>query len=160
MSRQSLHQSVSNVRFWGLPLLSFIELTANNLEFNLDPLVDGYVYSGPTAANANPCRCSSVYYSMLSACAYCQGQKYLRWISFRTFSFIVKYVPLPSWSEYRPNCSTVYVGVWALNYLSCCIHWLSFSLSYNYEIPVGVKVPAYAYQNVSVLYSDMGKSCR
>jgi len=37
-----------------------------------------------------------------------------------------------SWTGYDANCSTVYVTV------------------YNEEIPIGVKVPAYAYQDVSV----------
>jgi hypothetical protein len=83
-------------------------------QFNLSPLDVGYVYLGPSTANANTCRCSSVYYSLLSACAYCQGRNYL------------------GWSGYSTNCSTVYVTV------------------YTQQIPVGVKVPAYAYQDVSV----------
>ena len=35
-------------------------------------------------------------------------------------------------------------------------HTLNFisNVSYNQQIPVDVKVPAYAYQNVSVLYFD------
>ena len=64
----------------GLRVLSMItsfELTSKYLEYNLEPLAEGYIYSGPTVANTNACRCSSVYYSLLSACAYCQGQKYL-----------------------------------------------------------------------------------
>ena len=52
-------------------------LTAKYLEFNLEPLDFGYVYSGPTQANQNSCRCSSVYYSLLSACGFCQGRNYL-----------------------------------------------------------------------------------
>jgi len=81
----------------------------------LEPLDPGYVYVGPTQATANSCRCSSVYYSLVSACGYCQGRSFIRW------------------SLYNANCSTVYVAV------------------YNQDIPVGVKVPAYAYQNVSIL---------
>jgi len=83
-------------------------------EFNLNPLKPGYVYLGPIVANADICRCSSVYYSLLSACAYCQDRNYLKWSAFTT------------------NCSTVYLTV------------------YDQQIPPGVKVPAYAYQNVSI----------
>lgn len=58
-----------------IPLVLF-ELTPN-IEFDLEPLDVGYVYLGPTVSNANDCRCSTVYYSLLSACAYCQGRNYL-----------------------------------------------------------------------------------
>jgi hypothetical protein len=47
-------------------------------DFTLTPLEEGFIYRGPSVANANRCRCSSVYYSMLSACAYCQGRNYIR----------------------------------------------------------------------------------
>jgi len=63
-------------------------------DFNLDPLDPGFVYAGPTQTNQNSCRCSSVYYSLLSACAYCQGRSYVRW------------------SVYSGNCSTVYVATY------------------------------------------------
>jgi hypothetical protein len=59
--------------------------------FILDPLQPGYVYLGPTQPDANSCRCSSVYYSLLSACAYCQNQTYLEW------------------KNYTQNCSTIYL---------------------------------------------------
>ncbi|KIK08218.1 hypothetical protein K443DRAFT_672712 [Laccaria amethystina LaAM-08-1] len=62
-------------------------------QFTLAPLAPDYVYLGPSAANANSCRCSSVYYSLLSACANCQGRNFLRW------------------SAYDPNCTTVYISV-------------------------------------------------
>jgi hypothetical protein len=95
----------ANVRFNSNAILA---------EFNLSPLSPGYVYLGPSVANANSCRCSSVYYSLLSACAYCQGRNYLKW------------------SAYNSNCSTVYSSV------------------FTQQIPVGVKVQAWAYQNVDV----------
>ncbi|KAF9527007.1 hypothetical protein CPB83DRAFT_856976 [Crepidotus variabilis] len=61
--------------------------------FTLAPLDQGFVYLGPSAANANSCRCSSVYYSLLSACANCQARNFIRW------------------SAYNANCSTVYSQV-------------------------------------------------
>lgn len=62
-------------------------------QFTLSPLAPDYVYLGPSVSTANSCRCSSVYYSLLSACANCQGRNFLRW------------------SAYDGNCTTTYVTV-------------------------------------------------
>jgi len=61
-----------------------------NGAFTLAPLEPGFVYLGPTTLTANACRCSTVYYSLLSACAYCQNQTYL------------------DWSIYDVNCTVLY----------------------------------------------------
>jgi hypothetical protein len=58
--------------------------------FTLDPLQPNFVYLGPTQITANSCRCSTVYYSLLSACAYCQNETYL------------------DWSIYDVNCTVLY----------------------------------------------------
>ncbi|KAF8643898.1 hypothetical protein AX16_008914 [Volvariella volvacea WC 439] len=59
--------------------------------FTIRPLTGSQVYAGPSPQDANPCRCSTVYYSMISACAYCQNR------------------PAIPWSLYSTNCtSTVY----------------------------------------------------
>ncbi|KDQ10165.1 hypothetical protein BOTBODRAFT_498785 [Botryobasidium botryosum FD-172 SS1] len=42
-------------------------------------LVNSGNYSGPTPATANDCRCSSVVYNLLSACAYCQHGTSIPW---------------------------------------------------------------------------------
>ncbi|EAU88753.2 hypothetical protein CC1G_01126 [Coprinopsis cinerea okayama7 len=60
-------------------------------DFRLPPLDETYVYLGPPRTAATPCRCSSVYYAMLSACADCQDRNFI------------------SWSRYNANCSEVYV---------------------------------------------------
>ncbi|KAF8163453.1 hypothetical protein B0H34DRAFT_795165 [Crassisporium funariophilum] len=62
-------------------------------QFSLQPLSAGFVYLGPSAVNANSCRCSSVYYSMLSACGACQNRNFIRW------------------STYKTNCTTVYAQI-------------------------------------------------
>ena len=63
---------------WFHPFLTVVRTNAQNIEFNLEPLPSSdYEYIGPTVDNVNSCRCSSVYYSLLSACAYCQGRNYL-----------------------------------------------------------------------------------
>ena len=73
----------------GEPVLMAVSLTAVNFlhrltqcssAFTLAPLEPGFVYLGPTIISANSCRCSTVYYSLLSACAYCQNGAYLEWI--------------------------------------------------------------------------------
>ncbi|PBK78253.1 hypothetical protein ARMSODRAFT_947129 [Armillaria solidipes] len=54
----------------------------NSGNFTVTPLSDGQLYSGPTLEQANVCRCSSVFYSLVSACAFCQGNIYERWSLF------------------------------------------------------------------------------
>ncbi|KAF9013968.1 hypothetical protein BDQ17DRAFT_1404376 [Cyathus striatus] len=61
--------------------------------FLIQPLSVGFVYQGPTLENANQCRCSSVFYSLVSACAACQDRN---WIG---------------WTKYKTNCSTIYSTV-------------------------------------------------
>ena len=68
------------------------------LAFNLSPLIAGYTYTGPTVDQQNSCRCSSVYYSLLSGCAYCQGRNYRRWILFQAISFIVSWLNTPAFT--------------------------------------------------------------
>ncbi|KAI0650088.1 hypothetical protein C8Q79DRAFT_366009 [Trametes meyenii] len=59
------------------------------------PLTSGEHYATPTSlsGSANPCRCNTVFYSMISACATCQGQG----------NFV------PTWSDYNEFCSPVYI---------------------------------------------------
>jgi len=49
-----------------------------SIDFTLPPLHPGYVYLGPDASNANSCRCSSVYYSLMAACSVCQSRNFIR----------------------------------------------------------------------------------
>ncbi|KAJ7087850.1 hypothetical protein C8R44DRAFT_29162 [Mycena epipterygia] len=64
-------------------------------------------YQGPTVAQANPCGCSSVFYSLLSACAECQSAQVL------------------TWSVFSKNCTTVYPQIFAGNIPSrtAVPHW-------------------------------------
>ncbi|KAH9973126.1 hypothetical protein BGW80DRAFT_286690 [Lactifluus volemus] len=55
---------------------------------HLPVLPSGGSYSGPSAGDANTCKCNTVVYSLLSACGACQGGS---WIS---------------WSDYIPNCTS------------------------------------------------------
>lgn len=69
-------------------------------------------YQGPTVAQANPCGCSSVFYSLLSACADCQSGKFLLYaqVSLGRMFHLLKY--RASWSAFTANCNTVYVPMW------------------------------------------------
>ncbi|KAL0946689.1 hypothetical protein HGRIS_012876 [Hohenbuehelia grisea] len=64
----------------------------NGGAFTIPPLAPGEIYVGPFKTNTNSCRCSTVFYSMSSACAACQGNSFI------------------SWSSYNANCTSVVAG--------------------------------------------------
>lgn len=47
-------------------------------------------YIGPSVADADGCHCSSVTYSVVSACAGCQQRSYLNWTTW-SYNCTVKY---------------------------------------------------------------------
>jgi len=63
----------------------------NDGSYDVLALPDGTHYSGPTSTGFNPCQCSTVSYSLMSACGLCQN---------RTIAM---------WSSWSLNCPTVYV---------------------------------------------------
>jgi len=77
------------------------------------PDVPGDHYLGPNTSQANLCLCSSVTYSMISACAGCQNRTYTDWVTWSDdctqVSFTTFLEPLPS---------TVEVPSWAFLNLS------------------------------------------
>ncbi|KAF8523939.1 hypothetical protein BU17DRAFT_63580 [Hysterangium stoloniferum] len=56
-------------------------IQANWVAFHVDTLHPGDQYKGPTANVANLCMCSTVTYSMVSACAVCQDGVVSSWLS-------------------------------------------------------------------------------
>ncbi|KAM6500399.1 hypothetical protein JOM56_003413 [Amanita muscaria] len=82
----SLHQDPCTVA-------EFVGGACNNGVFRVPPLNSTQEYIGPTAATANECRCSTVFYALLSACAVCQNAQ------------------TTTWSFYDGNCSTSYSSV-------------------------------------------------
>jgi len=60
--------------------------------YDVQPLPTDSHYLGPTIDGANPCQCSTVAYSMLSACAGCQNRT------------------ITSWSEWTTNCARVSIN--------------------------------------------------
>ncbi|KAJ7097753.1 hypothetical protein B0H15DRAFT_822516 [Mycena belliarum] len=74
---------------------AFLASVCNDGQFMVPALInDLSFYTGPTVAQANACACSSVFYSLLSACADCQSGKVL------------------TWSTFNANCSTVYPQIY------------------------------------------------
>ncbi|TFK62711.1 hypothetical protein BDN72DRAFT_377456 [Pluteus cervinus] len=47
--------------------------------YSVTPISPTQIYAGPTLALANTCLCSTAFYSMLSACAFCQFSAYESW---------------------------------------------------------------------------------
>ncbi|KDR71529.1 hypothetical protein GALMADRAFT_229499 [Galerina marginata CBS 339.88] len=85
-SFNSLNQSPCDIA-------AFLASVCINQPFMLQPLQPGFEYFGPPVGQGSPCRCSSVYYSLLSACSVCQ-----------LASFI-------SWTDYETNCSITFSQV-------------------------------------------------
>ncbi|KAK0197014.1 hypothetical protein F5146DRAFT_24758 [Armillaria mellea] len=66
--------------------------------FTLDPLPADTHYAGPTSPqDSNECECSSVVYSLVSACAGCQNRNW------------------QNWDVWRTNCSNIYYSVFPKN---------------------------------------------
>ncbi|KAF8736919.1 hypothetical protein AX14_013736 [Amanita brunnescens Koide BX004] len=64
-----------------------VEDLATTCDFNgfkLQPLTSGSSYPGPTLGQDNSCHCTSVYYSLISACAACQGERWITWPAYTT----------------------------------------------------------------------------
>ncbi|KAK0459823.1 uncharacterized protein EV420DRAFT_292641 [Desarmillaria tabescens] len=64
----------------------------NGGSYTLQSLPDQTHYLGPSVDAANPCQCSTVSYSLISACAACQNRTFVQW------------------SQWRVNCASVAIG--------------------------------------------------
>ncbi|KAL0946692.1 hypothetical protein HGRIS_012879 [Hohenbuehelia grisea] len=59
---------------------SYLQGTCVTGAFNIRALPPGSHYSGPSVSGANSCYCSTVLYSLVSACGDCQGRTFIGWI--------------------------------------------------------------------------------
>jgi len=73
-SYNSLNQNPCNVA-------ASLAASCNAGEFNIPPLPPGGQYAGPPAGKATSCKCNTISYSLLSACAACQGSSWILWSS-------------------------------------------------------------------------------
>jgi hypothetical protein len=55
--------------------------------FAIGPLPQGYEHAGPDAHENTTCKCSTVVYSLLSACDACQGSGWFRYVSHPPLAF-------------------------------------------------------------------------
>jgi len=78
-------------------------------------LPSGDVYFGPPLDEADPCKCSSIYYSLLAACSACQDRE---WIP---------------WSTYTNNCSQVFLTTYpnTVPNTTRVPHWAYLNVSNN-----------------------------
>jgi len=96
MSQWSLLQSAIAQVSVPAFLRSLFVQTFENLAYQLSPLrptTGNLQYLGPYKGSDTTCLCNSVYYSLLSACAYCQGGSILPWVLLKIISFIVPQYP-------------------------------------------------------------------
>ncbi|KAF8463026.1 hypothetical protein DFH94DRAFT_481974 [Russula ochroleuca] len=85
--------------------------TCNGGTFTITPLQQGYLYYGPSGIDdSNLCKCSTVGYSLLSACGGCQGQT---WVTWSEYSFNCTRTLPPSQFP-NPVPSGIRVPHWAL----------------------------------------------
>ncbi|PBK96957.1 hypothetical protein ARMGADRAFT_721270 [Armillaria gallica] len=110
-SFNSLNQSPCTVA-------AYLGGVCNSGNFTVTPLSNGELYSGPTLEQANVCRCSSVFYSLVSACASCQGNIYERWSLFNRNCTDGQNVPVGEFNEDIPEQTAV--PHWAYQNVSVC----------------------------------------
>jgi len=72
----------------------------------------GNHYLGPNAAQADPCRCSTVTYSAISACAGCQDRTYIDWLTW-SLNCPSEITTLSIFPKNLPSAATVVVPLWA-----------------------------------------------
>jgi len=65
---------------------AYLGSVCNNGEFTVSAISASQIYEGPTVTQAahSQCACSSVFYSLISACAECQGAGILQWSTYST----------------------------------------------------------------------------
>ncbi|KAG1827175.1 uncharacterized protein BJ212DRAFT_1294518 [Suillus subaureus] len=116
---------------------SYLESVCSGGAFEVIALLPGDFYEGPSVVLANSCECSTVTYSLISACGDCQNATFL------------------NWSGWSYNCSQVFsqVLVSKVVYIPQAykIHLVD---RYPHNIPSGTVVPNWAYLNVTAAGFD------
>jgi hypothetical protein len=122
--------------------------------YTLAPLPSGYAYGGPTHDYSNKCECSTVGYSLVSACVECQGQK--------PFSC----VHIMSSSQFPGAYGSAHALAGLNMWPTAHIYSTSFTVSFGVEnllhltlnlvhrfpnpVPDGIRVPHWAILDVTV----------
>ncbi|KAF8339331.1 hypothetical protein F5887DRAFT_977398 [Amanita rubescens] len=95
----------------------------------LVPLDAGVIYYGPELNQTSYCECSSIFYSLVSACAACQDRGWL------------------NWSDFSQNCSRPTVSTWVQLSITDILDY-PFS-SFMGTVPSNTTIPSYASLNVT-----------
>ncbi|KAF8576241.1 hypothetical protein K439DRAFT_677871 [Ramaria rubella] len=134
-----------------------LQVACAGATFNVAPLQPGKEYSGPSPGQASPCVCSTVTFSMISACGVCQSGS------------------IASWSAYKANCpaSQISISQYVNTFRFFPFGCLSLSSSFHFlgsrpfaivltlkthspctrfplTIPTNFSIPDWAYLNVSI----------
>ncbi|KAF8736920.1 hypothetical protein AX14_013737 [Amanita brunnescens Koide BX004] len=87
--------------------------------FTLQPISPGTSYNGPGPGQNNTCHCTSIFYSLISACAACQDGSWT------------------TWTEYLQNCSSfVYLSVYPkpIPPDTSVPHWAYLNVSASHDL--------------------------
>ncbi|KAI0275677.1 hypothetical protein BGY98DRAFT_44273 [Russula aff. rugulosa BPL654] len=92
-------------------VVAYMMSTCNGGQYSLWPLQPTWVYFGPSGTdNSDLCECSTVGYSLFSACAACQEQDWITWSEWVTNCTKI----MPPSSFPNPVPSQIRVPQWAL----------------------------------------------
>ena len=119
--------------------------------FTLQPISPGGTYEGPVPGQNQTCHCTSIFYSLISACSACQDGSWIRCVQFN-----VAYMRI---SRAYLLCQLDTIPPKLLN--QCLLNSVSSTIAvmqalckklYRYPavIPRDTSVPHWAYLNVSV----------
>ncbi|KAG2356136.1 hypothetical protein BDR07DRAFT_1464207 [Suillus spraguei] len=102
---------------------AYLDSVCSGGDYSVNSLPSGDHYAPPTASEANNCQCSTVTYSLISACGDCQNATYLTW---------------SSWSY---NCTQIYLGVYPNNIPSgtAVPNWAYLNVTTNGFDPVAAQ---------------------
>ncbi|KAI0270212.1 hypothetical protein BGY98DRAFT_268172 [Russula aff. rugulosa BPL654] len=136
---------------------AYMMSTCDGGSFTVNPLQPGSMYGGPSdVGNSNFCICSTIGYSLISACAGCQGENWISWSQYVTNCTDT----LPPSSFPNPIPSGTRVPQWALLDVTNENFW-DFNKSYatgdSPEIGPGTVLGA-SGSSVSVSASTTGSS--
>ncbi|KIO27836.1 hypothetical protein M407DRAFT_187835 [Tulasnella calospora MUT 4182] len=117
-------------------LASYLSMPCSGSQgtWNSQPLDSDQYYLSPTTTTANPCLCNAVFYSVVSACAYCQGAVVSTWFQW-----------IPNCSAYQSNSYPVGVVAgsslpgWATLPLPASGSW-DATAAYNYALSASASI--------------------
>ncbi|KAH9976940.1 hypothetical protein BJV77DRAFT_1053249 [Russula vinacea] len=100
-------------------VLANLMSTCSGGQYTLMPLQPNYTYPGATSAAANLCYCSTVGYSLFSACAFCQEGFWVDWSTWVTNCSRT----MPPTSFPNPVPSGIWVPQWAHINITIYNYW-------------------------------------